>query len=256
MGKRLVCKGETGIGTNAEQPTREVRDGLREAATALRRTRSPASEDARMRGGPRPAIVAAFRRKATVDPGLGPCSARAKGVNVNRFWIPSALAAGLSVAALATGSALAGSGSAQVQVPFRGTFAGKAVVRVTGESADITAGGIGPARILGKSRISGTLGRSKLVGKGVGNKSDPCPLFGGNGSITAATGAKLNFTVPPAAGSGCTDEQAQLFSLSGRARVTGGTGKYARTKGVLRFSGSFDRGTGNFTVAFTGTLTA
>jgi hypothetical protein len=188
-------------------------------------------------------------------PGWAPARLDVKGVNVNRFWISGALVAALA-AALATGSALAGNGSAQVQVPFRGTFSGKAVVRVNGQAADISAAGVGPARILGKSRISGTLGRSKLVGKGAGSKSDPCPLFGGTGSITAANGGRLNFTVPPAAGSGCTDEEAQLFSLSGRAAVTGGTGKYVRTKGVLRFTGSFDRGTGNFTVAFTGTLTA
>jgi hypothetical protein len=174
---------------------------------------------------------------------------------VNRFWISGALVATLAAAALVT-PALGGSGSAKVPVVFRGTFAGKAVVRVTGETADISASATGPARILGKSRISGTLGRAKLLGKGTGNTSDPCPLFGGVGSITAATGSKLNFTIPPAAGSGCTDETAQLFSLSGRATVTGGTGKYVRTKGVLRFSGSFNRGTGAFNVAFTGTLTA
>jgi hypothetical protein len=177
-----------------------------------------------------------------------------EGEDVNRFWISGAL--GAAAAALVAGSALAVTGSAKVVVPFRGTYAGKAVVRVTGETADITASAAGPARILGKSRISGTLGRSKLLGKGVGSQSDPCPLFGGVGSITSATGSKLNFRIPPAAGSGCTDEQAQLFSLSGRATVTGGTGKYVRTKGVLRFSGSFDKGTGVFNVAFTGTLTA
>jgi hypothetical protein len=188
-------------------------------------------------------------------PGWAPARLDVKGVNVNRFRISGALVAALA-AALATGSALAGSGSAQVSVPFRATFTGKAVVRVNENNADITANGLGPARILGKSRISGTLGKSKLVGKGTGSNSDPCPLFGGTATITAATGARLNFAIPPAGGSGCTDEQAQLFSLSGRARVTGGTGKYVRTKGTLRFSGSFDRGTGAFTVAFTGTLIA
>lgn len=174
---------------------------------------------------------------------------------MNRFWISGVLAAALA-AALATGSALAGSGSAKVAVQFRASFTGKAVVRVNGNSADITANGLGPARILGKSRISGTLGKAKLIGKGIGSNSAPCPLFGGTASITAANGMKLNFTIPPAAGSGCTDEEAQLFSLSGRATVTRGTGKYVRTKGILRFSGSFDRGTGAFSVAFTGTLTA
>jgi hypothetical protein len=141
-------------------------------------------------------------------------------------------------------------------VPFRASFTGKAVVRVTGDIADITATGAGPARILGKSRVSGTLGRAKLVGKGTGSKSDPCPLFGGIATITATNGMKLNFKIPPAGGSGCTDEEGKLFSLSGRATVTGGTGKYVRTKGVLRFSGSFDKGTGNFSVAFNGSLIA
>jgi hypothetical protein len=180
-----------------------------------------------------------------------------KGVDVNRFWISGALAvAFVAAAALASGSALGSSGSAQALAPFRASFSGKAVVRVTGQRADITAAATGPARILGKSRIAGSLGKSRLVGKGVGNNSDPCPLFGGTATITASNGMKLNFTIPPAGGTGCTDEEAQLFSLSGRATVTGGTGKYVRTKGVLRFSGSFDRGTGLFNVAFTGTLTA
>jgi hypothetical protein len=174
---------------------------------------------------------------------------------VNRFWISGATAAALA-AALASGSALAGGGSAKVSVQFRASYAGTAVVRVTGQQADITANAVGPARILGKSRISGTLGRSKLYGKGSGSNSDPCPLFGGRASITAANGMKLNFTIPAAGGSGCTDEEGKLFSLSGRATVTGGTGKYVRTKGVLRFAGSFDRGTGKFSVAFTGALIA
>jgi hypothetical protein len=220
-----------------------MRIGLREAADVLRGTRNTASEDARMGRRTAPAMVAEVRR-------------RGQGVNVNRFWISSALVAAFAVAALVTGSALAGGGSAKVAAPFRGTYAGKAVVRVTGQTADITAAATGPARILGKSRIAGTLGRSRLLGKGTGSSSDPCPLFGGIGSITAAKGSKLNFTIPPAGGSGCTDEEGQLFSLSGRATVTGGTGKYVRTKGVLRFSGGFNRGTGAFTVAFTGTLIA
>jgi hypothetical protein len=193
-----------------------------------------------MVGVPAPAIVADIREE---------------GVKVNRFAISTALAAALA-AALAGGSAVAGSGSPSVSVQFRASFSGTAVVRVNGQQAAITANGTGPARILGKSRISGTLGKSKLVGRGTGSNSDPCPLFGGTATITAVNGMKLNFTIPAAGGSGCTDEQAQLFSLSGRATVTGGTGKYVRTKGVLRFAGSFNRGTGAFTVAFNGALRA
>ena len=152
-------------------------------------------------------------------------------------------AAALAVAVI-TGPALAGGGSANVA--FRANFAGKAVVQITGSHADITS-----ARATGRGV---PIGRATLFGKGAGNNADPCPLFGGPGTITTAKG-KLKFVVAPTAGSACTDEEAQVFSLSGRAKFKGGTGKYARAKGSFRFTGSYTRRTGAFSVKFVGTLT-
>ena len=160
---------------------------------------------------------------------------------MNRFRYVGVLAAA-AVAAVAVGSALASTAAPR---PFKAAFTGKAVVKVDGQAADITATGAGLATLLGKSR---------LTAKGAGTASDPCPLFGGLASITG-TGGKLNFRIPPAAGSGCTDEQGTTFALVGRATIIGGTLKYRKAKGTFKFTGTFDKGTGNYSVKFTGLLT-
>ena len=160
---------------------------------------------------------------------------------MNRFRYVGVLAAA-AVAAVAVGSALAATAK---PTPFKAAFTGKAVVKVNGQAADITATGTGVATLLGKS---------KLAAKGAGTQSDPCPLFGGIASMTG-TGGKINFKIPPAGGSGCTDEEGNTFALVGRATITGGTLKYRKAKGTFKFTGTFDKGTGNYSVKFTGLLT-
>ena len=153
---------------------------------------------------------------------------------MNRFRYVGVLAAA-AVAAVAAGSALAVTAK---PTPFKAAFTGKAVVKVNGQVADITATGAGVATLLRKS---------KLTAKGAGTQSDPCPLFGGIASMTG-TGGKINFKIPPAGGSGCTDEEANTFALVGRATITGGTLKYRKAKGTFKFTGTFDKGTGNYSV--------
>ena len=131
-------------------------------------------------------------------------------------------------------------------IAFTASYTGKATVKVSGSKADISADATGTGTLVGKSKLSG---------KGVGNNVEPCPLFGGPGTITAANGAKLNFTITTSGGSACTDEEGQTFSLLGRATIKGGTGKYAKAKGTFKFTGSYDRGNGLFTVKLRGTLT-
>ena len=161
--------------------------------------------------------------------------------NSRRLAVGGAAAAALAAIA---GSAFAGSGT--TKVAFRANFSGKAVVQGTGSHADIVS-----ARASGRGV---PIGKATLFGKGAGNTADPCPLFGGPATITTAKG-KLKFAVAPTGGSACTDEQGQDFSLSGRAKFKGGTGKYARAKGTFRFTGSYKRSTGAFSVRFVGTLT-
>jgi hypothetical protein len=156
------------------------------------------------------------------------------------------VAAGAGVAAAAAvmvGSAFAG---ATRSVPFRASFIGNAVVKVTGSHADITS-----AKAVGTGV---PIGKATLLGKGAGNSSDPCPLFGGPATITTKTG-KIKFTIRPTGGVACTDEEAQMFTLSGRATITGGTGKYARAKGSFKLAGTYNRRSGRFSVKFVGTMT-
>jgi hypothetical protein len=175
------------------------------------------------------------RLRSCVNP-----TAITKGVNVNRFRFAVVLAAA-AAAALTAGSAL----SVTKPVPFKASIAGKAVVNITGDSATISATGAGVATPLGKV---------KMTAAGAGSQSDPCPLFGGTAVLTSPTGT-LKFKVPPASGKGCTDEQGTTFALIGRATIAGGTKKYAKAKGSFKFTGTFDKGTGLYSVKFTGLLT-
>ena len=162
---------------------------------------------------------------------------------MNRFGKVAAGTGVVAAAAVMAGSALAGSAA---RVPFRASFVGNAVLRVSGSHADITsAKGVGTGV---------PFGRGTLLGKGVGNNSDPCPLFGGPATITARTG-KIKLAISPTGGVACTDEEGQMFSLSGRAAITGGTGRYARAKGSFKLAGTYNRRSGRFSVKFVGTMT-
>ncbi len=166
---------------------------------------------------------------------------------MKRFGIIMAVVAAVATAAVLAGPALAATGAGAVKtVAFTASFSGKATVKVSGSRADISADAAGTGTPIGKS---------KLAGKGVGNSVEPCPLFGGASSITTAGGAKLNFVITGSGGSACTDEEGKLFSLLGRATIKGGTGKYAKAKGTFKFTGTFDRGNGLFSVKFRGTVT-
>ena len=148
-----------------------------------------------------------------------------------------------SLAAVLVGAAL-GAGAATKPVAFTATFNGKAVVRVAGDKADITS-----------AQATGTgtpIGKATLTGKGSGTEADPCPLWGGPGTISASAG-KLNFSI--SGGGACTDESAQDFSITGLAKFTGGTGKYAKAKGSFKITGTYNRGTGLFSVKLKGTFT-
>ncbi len=136
-------------------------------------------------------------------------------------------------------------GASTKVVAFTAKYKGTAVVKVNDSVADIAANGTGTGTLIGAG---------KITGKGTGDSSaQPCVPFTGPGSMTGAKG-KLLFTVVSGA-QGCGDEQGQVFSVVGKAKVTKGTGKLAKAKGTLKFTGVYDRGTGAFSVKFTGNLT-
>ena len=69
-----------------------------------------------------------------------------------------------------------------------------------------------------------------------------------------AKGSKLNFQVLTGS-SGCGDEEGNVFSITGRAKVLGGTKIFKKAKGTLKLTGVYDRGQGTFKVKFSGKLT-
>ena len=139
----------------------------------------------------------------------------------SRFWW--AVVAVLAVTAVAASAALAGR-----SVAFTGTYTGKATAKVSGQTVAISALGAGRGSVIGASKISG-------VGKGDAS-NPPCVPFNGPGSITGATG-KITFVVlPTSRGCAAQDDQKKV-TVTGSMRVTGGTGKFAKARGTLRFSG-------------------
>lgn len=165
---------------------------------------------------------------------------------MTKLRIATAALLGVGIAALVAGTALAAGTAGSKTIAFKAAYSGKAIVRITGSNADI---------VSAAATGTGTLvGKSKLFGKGAGVGNDPCGTFGGPGTITAADGKKLNFVIAATSGSACGDESGQTFSLVGRAIIKGGTGKYVKAKGSFKFTGTFDRGSGAFSVKFVGTL--
>ncbi len=110
---------------------------------------------------------------------------------------------------------------------------------------------------------AGTSGATGVVtftasysGKGKGDASkQPCVPFTGTGEMAATNGsATLQFQVLSGS-EGCGDEAGKVFSVSGRVKVTGGTGSLAGATGSLKMTGVYDRGAGTFSIKFSGPLT-
>lgn len=152
----------------------------------------------------------------------------------------------LAVAVAGLAAASAASGVATKRVSFTGTYSGQASTKVDGNTATISASGKGKGTLLGAG---------KLTGNGTGDTSQqPCVPFGGTGKLTGTAGTSLAFKVV-SGGKGCGDEGGHTFSVTGHIAVTKGTGKLAKAKGTLKFTGVYDRDEGSFSVKFTGTLT-
>ena len=160
-----------------------------------------------------------------------------------RIGIVTAAAAAACAVVVAAASAPAATSKL---VPFTAAYSGTAVVKITDGVADINATGKGTGTLLGASKISG---------HGTGDTTQqPCVPFTGPGSMVAANGTKLFFTVLQGS-SGCGDEPGEIFSITAKAKVTKGTGKLAKVRGTLKFTGVYDRVQGTFSIKFKGALT-
>jgi len=166
-----------------------------------------------------------------------------------RFRVVATAAVGIvGAAALLAGSAVASTSASAKVVAFKGAYAGRAIVRTTGnDSANLSATGKGTGTLIGASA---------LVGTGVGLNSEPCPIFAGKGTLTATKGgAKIYFTVAQGATScpGATEDDPN--ALKGTAKVIGGTGVFKKARGTLKLTGTYSRATGKYAMTLAGPLT-
>jgi hypothetical protein len=130
-------------------------------------------------------------------------------------------------------------------VPFNAKYAGQASTKVEGNTATIAATGTG---------VASTIGVGKITGAGTADSSQqPCAPFGGLGSMTGASGT-IQFKVLNTTSQGCGDEGGHTFAVKGTASVLKATGKLAKAKGTLKFTGVYDRDGGTFTIKFSGQL--
>ena len=155
------------------------------------------------------------------------------------------IVAAFGAALLLAAGALASPTRDAATIAFTGKYAGTAVTKVTDNVVAISATGTGKGTIIGSG---------KLTGSGTGDASQqPCVPFGGLGKLTGVAATTIVFKVVSTS-KGCGDEEGQMFSLSGKAVVVKATGKLARAKGTLKFTGLYNRAAGTFSVKFTGSL--
>jgi hypothetical protein len=150
----------------------------------------------------------------------------------------------IGAAVLMAGSAIATAASAAT-TPFKGSYAGRAIVRATGDTAVLSASGVGTGTVIGKGTLTGT---------GIGANQEPCPVFSGKGTLTGKTG-KINFTVKQGATSCPGASESDPNVLKGTVTVVGGTGAFKKAKGTLKLGGTYSRATGKYAVTFTGKIT-
>jgi hypothetical protein len=159
-----------------------------------------------------------------------------------RIGIVTAVIAAVSLAVV---TATAPASSSKL-VPFKASYSGTAVVKVTDNVADILATGTGTGTLLPASKISG---------HGTGDATQqPCVPFTGPGTLVSANGTKLFFTVI-APSRGCGDDQDPSVDVQGKVKVTKGAGKLLKAHGTLKITGTYNRDEHTFSIKFTGTLT-
>ena len=154
------------------------------------------------------------------------------------------------IATVALAAAVAGTAFAATQskVTFKGTYAGKVTEKVDGNTVTAKTAGTGTGTAIGKGGLAGTVTATTTA-------DQPCAPFNGPGTLSGSKG-KLKVTVATGSrGCAASQEEKDSISLVGTVKVNGGTLKFKKAKGTLRFTGHYDRASGAFNVKLTGSLT-
>lgn len=153
----------------------------------------------------------------------------------------------LLIAAFALAAVVAGTALAAHSVVLKASYAGKVTERVDGQTVTAVASGVGSGTLIGKGKISGT-----VVGT---TANPPCSPINGPGFLTGPAGKLKLMVVTGSRGCAASETEQDSISVSGTAKVNGGTLKFKRARGTLHFSGHYDRKSGAFNVKLTGTVT-
>jgi hypothetical protein len=159
---------------------------------------------------------------------------------MKRLRAPATIAGGLAVAAVVAGTAV-GSSSALVA-----RYSGTVTEKVNGQQVTATPRGTGTGTVIGKSVLTGVVKAT--------TSNPPCSPLNGPGTLAGAKGRLQLTLLPTSRGCAASEADQNNISFSGSAKVIGGTGKFRRAKGTLRFTGHYDRAGGTFNVKLTGTV--
>jgi len=155
------------------------------------------------------------------------------------------LIAAVVLAAVVAGTAF---GAAPKKMAFTASYKGTVAEKIDQNTVNAKATGTGTATGIGKGGLAGSVVATTSA-------DQPCAPFNGPGTLTGTKG-KLKVTVVTGSrGCAASQEDKDSISLVGTVKVNGGTLKFKKAKGTLRFTGHYDRKGGSFNVKLTGSLT-
>jgi len=158
-----------------------------------------------------------------------------------------AIAISIAVVALAAIVAGAAFAATQKKIAFTGSYKGTVTEKVDGSNVTALANASGKGTFVGSSKLTGTVAATTA--------NPPCSPLNGPGTITSSKGKLKLALVTGSRGCAAGEEDQDNITVSGNAKVTGGTATFKRAKGTLHFSGHYDRKAGSFNVKLTGSLT-
>jgi hypothetical protein len=150
----------------------------------------------------------------------------------------------IAAVALAAAAALAPAALSASSHAFTATYRGTGSGQASGTHASGHATAVGRGKLIGNSTLAGSAtgvfaSASCLTFRGA------AVLKGRTGKIKlAASGVKV-----------CPPGPAAVVNFSGRARVTGGTGKFAGASGTVRYHGRYVQQDRSVTIVFNGSIT-
>jgi hypothetical protein len=147
------------------------------------------------------------------------------------------------LAAIVTAATLSPLAPAAGSHVFKATFNGYGSGQIVNGQASGRGSAKGSGNVLGKSTLSGS-GAGRLTSASCVTFDGKAVLKGSAGSLKLAThGARA-----------CVSTTAGSAAFSGRARVIGGTAKFAGASGTLSFHGTYDEATRRLTISFKGRI--